>query len=579
MSLPALSVLTAGVLALACVLALARVWRQRAQRSRLALASVLALQPALAATLYFGLFPPLHTAQTGSNLVVLTAGWRSAASAHLLGQRIALPEAEPAVSAERTPDLATALRRYPQITSLHILGHGLEARDRDAVRGYRIDFTPASLPAGVVAVHAPSRVAAGNALRISGRVQGVSAGTVELLDPGNQRAQRSPLARDGRFEMQTAVREAGLTAYTLRVLDAAGKLQDSVPLPLEVVSATPLRLLVLAGAPNPELKYLRRWAKDAGIAMHTRIQVGGGSVLGDAPIALTEDSLRAFDAVLLDTRSLQALPASEVHALTLAIHKGLGVLLQLDAAPSPALRARLRGWGVVLAAGDANHTITLANELPALPAYAVTDSANGSTRLLSDTRGQPLGQWRALGRGRVGLLALSETYPLVLQGFSVRHAQLWSAAMATLARSTSTAPQPQPAAPVWVGERVIVCGLPETAAAATMLAPQHADPTTASTGHCIAQWPQRAGWQRLQQSAQPLHYFALPAHAAPAWRLSLRQQATQQLALQSTSATTRALQTMPQRGRAWPWLAAWLALAAVAWICERRMHTRPDATR
>ena len=167
MSLPALPVLTAGVLALACVLALARVWRQRAQRSRLALASVLALQPALAATLYFGLFPPLHTVQTGSNLVVLTAGWRSAASAHLPGQRIALPEAEPAVSAERTPDLATALRRYPQITSLHIRGHGLEARDRDAARGYRIDFTPASLPAVVVAVHAPSRVAAGNALRIS----------------------------------------------------------------------------------------------------------------------------------------------------------------------------------------------------------------------------------------------------------------------------------------------------------------------------------------------------------------------------------------------------------------------------
>lgn len=55
--------------------------------------------------------------------------------------------------------------------------------------------------------------------------------------------------------MQMAVREAGLTTYTLRVLDVAGTLQDSrVPLPMEVVTATPLRLLVLAGAPNPELK-------------------------------------------------------------------------------------------------------------------------------------------------------------------------------------------------------------------------------------------------------------------------------------------------------------------------------------
>ncbi|HQQ59540.1 MAG TPA: carboxypeptidase regulatory-like domain-containing protein, partial [Thermomonas sp.] len=124
MNLPTLPVLTAGVLALACVFALARVWRQRAQRSRLALVTLLALQPALATALYFGLFPPLHMAQTGSSLVVLTAGWRSAAAANLSGQRIALPEAEPAASAERAPDLATALRRHPQITLLHILGHG-----------------------------------------------------------------------------------------------------------------------------------------------------------------------------------------------------------------------------------------------------------------------------------------------------------------------------------------------------------------------------------------------------------------------------------------------------------------------
>jgi hypothetical protein len=515
--------------------------------------------------------------QTGSSLVVLTAGWRSAAAANLSGQRIALPEAEPAASAERAPDLATALRRHPQITLLHILGHGLEARDRDAAHGFQIDFIPAPLPAGLVALHVPSRVAVGNALRVRGRVQGVDAGTVELLDPGNQRVQRSPLARDGWFEMQMAVREAGLTAYTLRVLDVAGTLQDSVPLPMEVVTATPLRLLVLAGAPNPELKYLRRWAKDAGIAMHTRIAVGGGSALGDAPIALTDDSLRAFDLVLLDTRSLQALPASEVRALTLAIHKGLGVLLQLDAAPAPALRARLREWGFALATGDATQTISLAAGLPALSSYRVTDSTTTSARLLSDTDGQPLGLWRALGRGRVGLLPISETYPLVLQGMGERHAQLWSEITATLARSQESAPLLPPSAPAWVGERVIVCALPAITAAAT-LAPQHSDPT-AATGRCIAEWPQRAGWQRLQQIAQPLHYFALPQRTALAWRLSLRQQATRQLALQSTHAPTRRGQAMPQRGRAWPWLAAWLVLAAAAWICERRLHERPSATR
>jgi Trk K+ transport system NAD-binding subunit len=41
-------------------------------------------------------------------------------------------------------------------------------------------------------------------------------------------------------------------------------------------SRAPLALLIMAGAPGPEVKYLRRWATDAGFAVTTRMSAGGG---------------------------------------------------------------------------------------------------------------------------------------------------------------------------------------------------------------------------------------------------------------------------------------------------------------
>ena len=576
MNLPALPMLVGCVLALACVLALVRLWRQRQQRTHLQLAILMLLQPALAALLYFGLFPPMQATQPGNRLIVLTAGWRSASPSHATGHRIALPEAEPSASDERTPDLATALRRHPQVTSLHVLGHGLEARDRDAARGYHIDFNAAPLPAGVVALQFPARVAAGNAIPVSGTVQGVAIGTVELLDPAGQRVQRGSLASDGRFALRTTAREAGLVTYTLRVLDATGALKETVPIPTEVVAATQMHLLVLAGAPNPELKYLRRWAKDAGISLHTQIAIGGGSVMGDAPVTLALESLQKIDAVLLDTRSLQALRVAEVQALTSAIRKGLGVLLQLDAPPSPDLRARLRTWGFELATGEATQSIALASDLPTLSSYRVTDLADGSTSLLSDMHARPVGLWRAVGLGRVGLLPLPETYPLVLQGNHERHAQLWSQVMTTLARSAETALPAAPPAPTWVGAGIALCR-PAVAPANAAQRPALPDSNTESH-QCAAAWPQRAGWHRLPLGQLELAYYVLPSTTAPAWRLGLRQQATRLLASQATPPASRTASAILQPGRAWPWLLAWCVLAVLAWLCERRWYKSVQAT-
>ncbi|TGQ49602.1 hypothetical protein EN855_036745, partial [Mesorhizobium sp. M1C.F.Ca.ET.212.01.1.1] len=71
--------------------------------------------------------------------------------------------------------------------------------------------------------------------------------------------------------------------------------------------------------------------------------------------------------------------------------------------------------------------------LPTLEALAL--QAPGSTALLHDRTGRAVGGWRAAGRGRIGLLPLTDTWRWVLAGRDDRHGELWSGVVATLARA------------------------------------------------------------------------------------------------------------------------------------------------
>ncbi|TLX22369.1 carboxypeptidase regulatory-like domain-containing protein [Thermomonas fusca] len=578
-------VLTAIVLALTVLLACARLLQGHLRRDRTQpaprwkLTLLLMAQPLLAALLFFGLFPPARPLDAGV-MTVYTAGANpAAADADTL--RIALPEAPAHTGTEPAPDLATALRRHPGIRGLRIVGSGLDVRDVDAARGLPLRFHPAPRPAGIVDLQAPTTVAPGNAFRVRGRIGGIEAGTLELLDPAVRVIARTPASADGSFALQGVARSVGAFSFQLRLRDAKGQVRDSLPLPLQVIAPAAPRLLVLAGAPDPELKYLRRWALDAGVGLHTRVSVGAGLVLGDAPVALDDASLRRFDAVLLDTRSLQALGDAELRALTRAVRDGLGLLLRLDVPLSPVVRARLRGWGYTVDAGNGNAAVQLANtplrtagETTALPGLGRTVAAvqaGDALPLLRDVQAQPLAWWRPLGRGRVGLVALTDSYRLPLAGHAAVHARLWSDLLAGIARSTTAATPAPPAGPIWTGQRALLCGVEGNAA---VIAPDGnrmalaIDPASGARS-CAAFWPRIPGWHRLQARSTQTAFAVLPADAGLAWQAQRRFDATMALAAQSpTVQATRSATT--QRGATWPWLAGWLMLAVLAWWLERR---------
>jgi hypothetical protein len=599
-----------GILGLAVVLAWARLlwWQHKAPTEPRArgwrMALLLVLQPICATLLYFTLLPPTAPTEAGT-LVVATA---QATSTQLVQQPgdslIALPEAPALTGVDRTPDLATALRRHPGTQRLRIVGAGLEARDREAVRGMSLSFQPPALPRGLIRLNSPTRVAPGAAFTVGGQANGMENGWVELIDPAGQRTDISALTRAGDFTVQGSARVPGLALFTLRLRDAQRKLLEEVEVPVWTAADPAPRLLLLAGAPSPEVKYLRRWASDAGLSLHTQISVGGGIELGDTPIALNAASLQRFDLAILDERSWAALGANERAALLAAVRGGLGVLLRVtgplpestrrqwqalglsvssgaDSVPlqlamkdadEEALRAR-RGAGtrdaMPMAEGDASDPTDLTRR-------NVQIKATDATPLLRDEKGSVLASWRAEGRGRIAVWTLTDSFRLALTGNADRYGELWSEALATLARPQSGSTpriEPQPREQ----RRMVLCGLgnqPRVIAPDGRVTTLLPDPTIADPV-CAAYWPQHRGWHVLQQTveageqAKPFYVYA--TDVAPGLRAAdLRDWTLRLLAIPQDAATGLAGNGQPgRRGPSWPWFLTLLIAFAAPWRLER----------
>lgn len=556
--------------------------------------ALLSLQAIGAGLLYLTLLPPSRPVEAGT-MVVLTAradhvdAVRMRSGEHL----VALPEAGAIGDAERMPDLATALRQHPGTMHLRITGAGLTARDREAVQGRALAFAPAPLPRGIIELWSPDRVQAGAELRVHGRVSGVAKGTAELLDPAGLRVDRVALDQDGRFALTGEARSAGPFAFHVRVRDADGATVEEANLPLLASAAAPRRVLLMSGAPSPELKYLRRWAADAGLSPHAEIALGGGLRTGDAPVSFDPATLARFDLVILDERAWQSLGAAQYGALRAAVRDGLGVLLRITGPLSAQGRARLRGLGLTADAAKVPETVRLAplrqniadtdgdddsgnreatTDIPTLARRALRINAIDASPLLHDADGSALAVWRAEGRGRVAVWLLADTFRLVLAGHEDRHARLWSDATGVLMRARGGR-EPTLQGEARQGQRVVLC---DVATGSTVEAPNGtrtqllADPI-GGAARCAGFWPTSAGWHRIRNGDDSWPFHVAARDALPGVQAQELRDATAALVPTSGTSPSSASSAPGQR---WPWFLAWLVVSALLWWLERSRYGR-----
>ena len=521
MSLSSLAFWTALVIVATVVLGVVRLvlWHRQAETpgSRWRVAVLMGLQVVAGLLLWLTLNPPASVIRTGT-LVVATAGSPATIPTAPGDILVALPEAGPVTEATRVPDLATALRRYPTPARIRILGQGLTPRDQSPLP-VTVEFTAPPLPRGLTDLALPEPTAPGATFVVGGQVGTMAVGTIELVDPADVVIDRARIAPGERFALMAAARAPGLALFDLRLRDPAGAVVERVAIPVETVAQTPPRVLVLAGAPTAETKYLKRWAEDSGIELTLDIDVGGGIQLGDAPVPLNASTLNEMDLVVLDDRRWESLGAGQRAALTTAVNNGMGLLLRPTGPLSASTRRDWAGLGLSLSGGDdavplrldppaedatpdAEPSAAPADDAEALPELArrdLTVEGSGAVTLLRDADGVALASWRGRGRGRVGVWTVTDSYALVLTGRPDRYGEMWSALFSEIGRAGDHS-RAEVQGLARAGERVALCRLAGQANVLGQDGRAHAmriDPAAGDRA-CAAFWPEQPGWHVIR---------------------------------------------------------------------------------
>jgi hypothetical protein len=507
-----------------------------------------------------------------------------------------LPEAPAGLGGEAAPDLATALRRHPEAARLRVLGQGLEPRDRPAAQGRAVVFDPAPTPVGVAELYPPAPAAPGAGFSVSGRVNGASGGTVDLVDPAGQVVDSAPLPASGEFTLAGAARDPGPALFGVRLRNA-GRTLETVDVPVWTAPAPAPKVLLLAGAPGPEIKALRRWAADSGVALQAVVAAGDGLELGDPRPPLNAATLGRLDLVVVDERSWAGLSAGDRAALAAAAREGLGLLLRVTGPLPAGVRDSWRALGLPLGDGETTIPTRLAPSgppasgpdqvaMPDLTRRPVDVPAPGSTPLLRDATGAVLARWRPEGLGRVGVWSVTDSAGLVTAGFGQRYGDLWGTMVGALARPAQAALAVRFDSDPRQGRRLALCGLKgetkveEPSGAWTRLL---VDPATGPAA-CAGYWPATPGWRVLrlnvpgQAEPQAQGFYVRPAAQAPALAAEDDRVATLALAAAPAREAPSAGAASGAPGPRWPWFLAWLLAAAALWRFERASRGRAGTT-
>ncbi|WP_122468465.1 hypothetical protein [Brevundimonas lutea] len=540
-------------------------------------ALLLVLQVAAGLAVWLTLFPPPGGPRAGG-LVVATAGAPKEIDVGVGDTLIALPQAGEVTGAERAPDLATALRRHPGVAAIRVVGQGLTARDRAAGVDRAVRFDPPPLPVGVIALDTPGPGAPGTPFALAGRVNGVDGGLAELISPAGEVLARQRLADPGEFSLAAARGVAGVALYQLRIASADERVVETLDVGIESVAVQPPRVRVLAGAPGPEPRFLRDWAERSGVDLEVSYALGADAALGGAGGRLGSGTLGETDVLVVDERRWEALSEAEKSAVRGAVADGMGLLLRPTGPLSAGTRRDWASLGFVLGVGDGEVPVNLtegedaAIDPPTLSRRDLDLAASGAVTVASDAESEVLTAWRPVGRGRVGVWTLADSYALVLTGRSDLHARLWAETISALARPVERAPVRVEGWPRQ-GERLALCDLPPDA---ELVGPQGVAALIpdSRSGGCAAAWPSSNGWMSVRAGGDVIGSF----HAAPTDQgRALTAYGDRQATIALSGEARREVQagsTTP--GSSWPWFATWLALMTALWVVERRRFGPAD---
>ena len=337
---------------------------------------------------------------------------------------------------------------------------------------------PGPSPRGIVAVDWERRLTKGEGLQVQGKWDGQPA---KLLLMGLGGVMDS-VVTDGDFRLGTVPAQTGRAVYQLVAISGTDTLERE-DIPVQVETGKPLKVLILAAAPDFENTFFVNWLASDGQQVANRTAVSRNnyqsSFANMSPRSLdvlTPRLLDGFDVVVADASAIPAAGSPGLAVLRRQVEeKGLGLIIRMDSVGPAGVGVGWGRLGLRIFARDSSKRA------------AVTGSMYGA--------------------GKVVFTTLNATYVRMMTGQRQAYAAYWSGILRRVSREAEPGEewQLQPVLPR-VGEPVAVVVQTGAAAPQGLIGEEDSVPVNVY----LAQeemlpfrwrgtyWPTAAGWQVMR---------------------------------------------------------------------------------
>jgi hypothetical protein len=408
----------------------------------------LRITAALVITVALGglLLRPSYPATHSGKVLLITPGYASVQVDSIL-------RLYPGTKVIHTPDAkpyknSTALTTYHALRESagdlqFILGNGLPSHALELIKTKNYRHIPSTLSPGITHIRVAEPVFSGRENIIEGTLKGTSAKTtLYLAGPGGKEDSVVLRAKPHQpFSLSFTPKQPGNFVYTITQRDSLGH-EEVQELPVNVMEKQKLDILFLLSFPTFEVQYLKNFLASDQHRLTLRYQLSKNTYrheyanMASRPIGrVTEESLRPYHLLFLDTDILKTLSKAEKSALQEAIQSGRGLIILFNEAPSQ-IRQLTSLVPMTMRRHAADTAILrLSSEQITLPAWPMAIAQEAHVLPVLKNRERTLSAYAHRGFGKVGLHILQETYRLMLAGDSSSYNTLWSSLIEKTARS------------------------------------------------------------------------------------------------------------------------------------------------
>ncbi|MFT3932430.1 MAG: hypothetical protein QM726_02350 [Chitinophagaceae bacterium] len=383
---------------------------------------------------------------TVSNAVILTEGFQPDSVAAFLQQNnnqlysIDRPVTIGGKNSFSLTNMRSFAVAHAQDT-FHVFGNGFSNEVINMLGNHPIVFHASPLSSAFTNIYWKQNIVTGDPLLVQGNYVNNRRQTIKIILQAFGQNKDSVLIESGKkeiFQLQVKPLHTGYAVYSLIALAGKDTLEQN-PLPLNVQSSSPLKLLMLAASPDFDNTYLKNQLtqQDYKVSINTVVSTNKTNrqyinLPSQTTNAITQKYLEGFDVVIADQETLQKMGAAELSAIRSAItDKGLGLIIKLEDNnvkqsfyaryfPLKALQKDKTSMVALYNAEDSSQfKLTITEPL-------IIEHVAGNQTILQDAQANNYAAVVLYGSGKIMGTSFGNTYSMALAGDAVAYRNLWS---------------------------------------------------------------------------------------------------------------------------------------------------------